>query len=70
MAKVCAICGKGNMAGRTIQHHHSIGWKMKAPKKPRTFKMNSRKVDIEVAGQVVRAEVCMKCYKKIKKNEK
>lgn len=65
--KICAVCGKSNMAGRNIQHHAKGGWRYKAPKTPRTFKPNLRKIDIEVSGEVVRANVCMKCYKKIRK---
>lgn len=68
MAKICAMCGKGNMAGRRIQHHHSVGWRMKAPKTPRLFRTNMRKIDVEVAGEVVRTDICMKCYKRIKKD--
>lgn len=58
------------MAGRRIQHHHSVGWRFKAPRSLRTFKTNMRKVDINVGEEVVRADVCMKCYKKLKKEEK
>ncbi|KKR06371.1 MAG: hypothetical protein UT34_C0001G0411 [candidate division WS6 bacterium GW2011_GWF2_39_15] len=58
------------MAGRRIQHHHSIQWRFKGPKKVRVFKPNLRKLDIEVDGNVVRADVCMKCYKRLKKDQK
>lgn len=68
--KVCAICEKQDMAGRRIQHHHSVGWRFKAPRSLRVFKTNMRKVDINVNNTVVRANVCMKCYKKLKKEDK
>lgn len=67
--KVCAICGKGRIAGRRIQHHHSIQWRFKAPKTPRVFKPNLKEIDLEVNGEVVRAHVCMKCLKRMKKEQ-
>ncbi len=65
--KVCYICGKTKAAGRTIQHQHAGGWQYRAPKKPRAFKLNIRKVDLEYQGRVIRADVCMKCYKRLRK---
>ncbi|MCC7290010.1 50S ribosomal protein L28 [bacterium] len=70
MAKVCAVCGKSNTAGRRIQHHHSVGWRFKAPRSTRVFKLNMRKIDLELSGTVVRTDVCMKCYKKLRKEGK
>lgn len=67
MAKVCEICGKSTTAGRSIQHHHSIGWKYKAPRSTRTFKPNLRKIKADVDGDIQNIYVCMKCYKKLKK---
>ncbi|HRI05467.1 MAG TPA: L28 family ribosomal protein [Candidatus Dojkabacteria bacterium] len=69
MTKICAICGKGRKAGKRIQHHHSIQWRFKAPKTVRVFKPNLRKIDLEVEGQVIRADVCMKCYKRLRKDQ-
>jgi len=68
MSKICNICGKTTMAGNRIQHKHSVGWRYKAPKSKRIFEPNLRKVDIEVDGAVVKASVCMKCYKKLRKD--
>ena len=67
MAKECFLCGKSTVAGRNIQHHHSIGWRFKAPKTTRQFKPNLRNVDIEIDGKTVKVPVCMKCYKKLRK---
>ena len=66
MSKVCEICDKATIAGKRIQHHHSIGWRFKAPRSLRVFKPNLRTVQLEVEGKVVRATVCMKCYKKLR----
>lgn len=67
MAKVCELCGKSTIAGRNIQHHHSIGWKYKAPRSTRTFKPNLKKIKVDVDGDVRSIYVCMKCYKKLNK---
>lgn len=66
MAKFCEICEKQTVAGKTKQHHHSIQWRFKAPKKSRTFKPNLKNVKLDVDGKLVNATVCMKCYKKLK----
>lgn len=66
MSKVCEICAKSTVAGKRIQHHHSIGWRFKAPKSLRVFKPNLRSVDLDVEGKHVKATVCMKCYKKLR----
>ena len=65
MAKICELCGKSTVAGKRIQHHHSIGWRFKAPKSKRTFKPNIRKIKVDVDGNTQSIYVCMKCYKKL-----
>ena len=65
MAKVCELCSKSTVAGKRIQHHHSIGWRFKAPKSKRTFKPNIRKIKVDVDGNTQSINVCMKCYKKL-----
>ena len=67
MSKVCEICGKSTIAGSRIQHKHSTGWRYRAPRTKRQFKPNLRKVDVEVGGKEQRVFVCMKCYKKLRK---
>lgn len=67
MAKVCELCGKSTTAGRRIQHHHSIGWRFKAPRSTRTFKPNLRKIKVDFDGDVKSINVCMKCYKRLRK---
>ncbi len=70
MAKVCELCGKSTVAGKRIQHHHSIGWRFKAPKSIRAFKPNLRKIKVDSNGSVQSIYVCMKCYKKIRAESK
>ncbi len=67
MAKVCELCGKSTAAGRRIQHHHSIGWKYKAPRSTRSFKPNLRKIKIDIEGDIQSIYTCMKCYKRLQK---
>ncbi|OGC36350.1 hypothetical protein A3K02_00905 [candidate division WS6 bacterium RIFOXYD1_FULL_33_8] len=70
MAKVCELCEKSTVAGRRIQHHHSIGWRFKAPRSTRVFKPNLRKIKVEIDGDVVTVNTCMKCYKRLQKDSK
>lgn len=71
MSKVCEICGKSTISGNRIQHKHSIGWRYKAPKTKREFKPNLRTVEVMVNGSnaPVKMSVCMKCYKKLRKEQ-
>lgn len=69
MANYCEICGKTSVAGQRTQHHHSIGWRFRAQRSKRTFKPNVREVTLETDGKIVKAIVCMKCYKKLRKQE-
>ncbi len=66
MAKVCELCGKSTVAGKRIQHHHSIGWRYKAPRSNRAFKPNLRKIKVDADGSIQSIYVCMKCYKKLR----
>ena len=70
MAKVCELCGKSTVAGQRIQHHHSIGWKYKAPRSKRKFKPNLRKAKVNIDGKEKKITVCMKCYKKLRAEDK
>ncbi|MCD4756479.1 50S ribosomal protein L28 [bacterium] len=67
MSKVCYICKKSTIAGKRIQHKHAGGWRFKAPKTNRVFKPNLKKVSLEVDGKKKRVTICMKCYKRLRK---
>jgi large subunit ribosomal protein L28 len=69
MAKVCYICGKSTIAGKNIQHKHSEGWRYKAPRTNRQFKPNLKKIELEVDGKPKKVRICMKCYKRLRKEE-
>lgn len=55
MSRVCEICGKGKMDGKTVSHANN-----KAPKK---YNVNLQ--ETEINGKKVRA--CTKCIKTAKK---
>jgi large subunit ribosomal protein L28 len=69
MAKVCYMCGKSTIAGKNIQHKHSEGWRYKAPRTNRQFKPNLKKIELEVDGKPKKVRICMKCYKRLRKEE-
>ena len=55
MSKVCEVCGKAPVAGRSISHSHRVSNRM--------FRPNVQKVTIKQNGKVRRANVCAKCLK-------
>ena len=55
MSKVCEICGKAPVAGRSISHSHRVS--------NRTFRPNIQKITVKVDGNAKRANVCTKCMK-------
>lgn len=56
MSKVCEICGKHPVAGRSISHSHRVT--------NRVFRPNVQKITIKDAnGRVRRANVCTRCMK-------
>ena len=67
MSKECFICTKSTIAGRSIQHKHSVAWRYKAPHTARQFKPNLRSIDLDVDGTVQNVTICMKCYKRLQK---
>ena len=55
MSKVCEVCGKAPVAGRSISHSHRVTNRMFRPK--------VQKVTINDNGRVRKANVCTKCLK-------
>ena len=56
MSKVCEVCGKAPVAGRSISHSHRVT--------NRWFRPNIQKVTIkDKNGRVHKANVCTKCMK-------
>lgn len=56
MSKICEICGKAPVAGRSVSHSHRVSNRM--------FHPNIQKITIkDKEGRVHRANVCAKCIK-------
>lgn len=56
MSKVCEICGKKPVAGRSISHSHRVS--------ARWFRPNVQRVTIRDAkGRVRKANICTSCMK-------
>ncbi len=56
MSKVCEICGKHPVAGRSISHSHRVT--------NRKFRPNIQRVTIVQNGQKRKMNVCTRCLKK------
>ena len=69
MASRCEVCGKGTVIGRNIRSNVSALWKLRAPKKSRTFKANVRKATIMVGGQATSVNMCTRCLRTLAKSE-
>lgn len=74
MAKVCEICGKGKVAGRSIKRRGLARKKGGAGRKitgitKRSFKINLKTVKVKVGKTIKKMTVCTKCLKagKVKK---
>jgi large subunit ribosomal protein L28 len=55
MAKVCEVCGKKPVVGRTISHAHNVG--------PRRFEPNLQLVRALINGATKRMRVCTRCLR-------
>lgn len=55
MAKVCEVCGKRPVVGRTVSHAHNVG--------PRRFEPNLQTVRALVKGAAKRIRVCTRCLR-------
>lgn len=55
MSKLCAVCGKKPVVGRTVSHAHNVH--------ARRFEPNLQKVRALVNGGVRRIRVCTRCLR-------
>ncbi|HXI14877.1 MAG TPA: 50S ribosomal protein L28 [Chloroflexota bacterium] len=69
MASRCEVCGKGTVIGRNIRSNVSALWKLRAPKKSRTFKANVRKATLMFGGQPLSVNICTRCLRTMAKTE-
>lgn len=56
MSKVCEICGKHPVAGRSVSHSHRTV--------NRKFRPNIQRVTVVVDGKKQKMNVCTRCLKK------
>lgn len=56
MSKVCDICGKHTVAGRSISHSHRTV--------NRSFRPNIQRVTLLIDGRPQKKNVCTRCLKK------
>jgi large subunit ribosomal protein L28 len=55
MAKICEVCGKKPVVGRTVSHAHNV--------RPRRFEPNLQVVRALINGGVRRMRVCTRCLR-------
>ncbi len=56
MSKVCEVCGKAPVAGRSVSHSHRVTNRM--------FRPNIQKITVkDKNGRVHKANVCTSCMK-------
>ena len=55
MAKICEVCGKKPVVGRTVSHAHNV--------RPRRFEPNLQLVRAVINGGVRRIRVCTRCLR-------
>ena len=69
MSKVCFFCEKRVKAGGHRRHKYGGGWEYRSPRTTRKFKPNLRSVVVEKDEKEQKVDICMKCYKKMRKEE-
>ena len=55
MSKICEVCGKKPVVGRTVSHAHNV--------RPRRFEPNLQVVRALINGGVRRIRVCTRCLR-------
>jgi len=69
MSRVCYFCGKSVSFGGNRKHKYGGGWAYRAQRTTRKFKPNMRKIKIEEDGKKKKVDICMKCYKRMRKEK-
>lgn len=69
--RICEICGKKTVIGVDSTHRHGGKWARRAKRVSRVWKPNLRRAKVKQAdGGVKRMTVCLKCYKRLRKEER
>lgn len=75
MARVCYLCGKKTEFGGNRKHRRGSSggggaWSYRSQRTSRTWRPNLRPAKlVDDQGKEIRERVCMKCYKKLRKEE-
>jgi ribosomal protein L28 len=67
MARECYFCKKSVVFAGHRKHKYGGGWAYRAQRTTRKLKPNLRKITIEEGGKKQKVDICMKCYKKRRK---
>jgi large subunit ribosomal protein L28 len=70
MSRVCYICGKKAVVGRSQKHRRGVAgkrWKKRVTPTHRLFKPNLQVVTIVENGKRIKVRMCTKCIKRRKK---
>lgn len=60
MSRICEVCGKGKMSGKTVSHANN--------KSNRTYEVNLQKTTMVIDGKEKSVTACTKCIKTTKKS--
>lgn len=66
----CFLCGKSRQVGRSSRHKRGVAgkqWLKRAQKTVKIFKPNLHVTRLEKNGKKIKAKVCTKCLRRIKK---
>jgi len=69
MSKKCFFCEKETTFGGHRRHKYGGGWEYRAQRTSRKFKANLRKAKVEKDGEEKVVDICMKCYKRLRKGQ-
>lgn len=64
--RVCQICTKGSMIGKSGAHQYGGGWAMRATKKRRVWMPNLHAVKVTYMGVRRTMRLCTKCLRRVK----
>lgn len=64
--RVCEICSKGSMIGKSGAHQYGGGWAMRATKKRRVWMVNLHAVKVTYQGVRRTMRLCTKCLRRVK----
>ena len=64
--RVCDVCGKKSMIGKSGAHQYGGGWAMRATKKRRVWMVNLHAAKVTYQGVRKTMRLCVKCLRRVK----